>query len=63
MAIIRLKSTNPNFSFDIGKNPQSEMLIRSVRKELTDGWYTDESYFNVYFKDADNRGYCEGRKG
>ena len=54
MAIVQLKSTNPNFSFVIRKNPQSGMLIRSVRKGLAYGWYTDESCFNVYFKDADN---------
>jgi len=54
MAIIRLKSTNPHFSFIISKNPASGMLIRSVRKGLAYGWYTDESCFNVYFKDADN---------
>jgi len=54
MAIIRLKSTNPNFSFIIHKNPKSGMLIRSVRKGLAYGWYTDESHFNIYFKDADN---------
>ena len=54
MAIIQLKSTNPDFSFIIHKNPASGMLIRSVRKGLAYGWYTDESCFNVYFKDADN---------
>ena len=54
MAIIQLKSTNPSFSFIIRKNPQSGMLIRSVRKGLAYGWYTDQFCFNIYFKDADN---------
>jgi len=54
MAIIQVKSTNPHFSFVIRKNPVSGMLIRSIRKGLAYGWYTDESCFNVYFKDADN---------
>ena len=54
MAIIGLKSTNPDFSYILRKNPDSGMLIRSIRKGLAYGWYTDEQCFNVYFKDADN---------
>ncbi|MCS7460990.1 class I SAM-dependent methyltransferase [Paenibacillus doosanensis] len=54
MAIVQLKSTNPEFSFIIKKNPQSGMQLRSVRKGLAYGWYTDPSAYNVYFKDADN---------
>lgn len=36
------------------KNPNSGMLLRSVRKGMAYGWYTDAQTFNVYFKDADN---------
>ncbi|XEC95997.1 class I SAM-dependent methyltransferase [Paenibacillus tarimensis] len=54
MAIVQLKSTNPKFSFLIKKNPHSGMLLRTIRKGIACGWYTDESTFNVYFKDADN---------
>ncbi|MBW7452578.1 class I SAM-dependent methyltransferase [Paenibacillus sepulcri] len=54
MAIVQLKSTNPRFSFLIKKNPGTGMLLRSVRKGMAYGWYTDEATFNVYFKDADN---------
>jgi len=54
MAIVQVKSTNPDFSFVIKKNPQSGMLLRAVRKGMAYGWYTDEGTFNVYFKDADN---------
>lgn len=54
MAIVQLKSTNPKLSFIIKKNPGSGMLLRSVRKGIAYGWYTDDSTFNVYFKDADN---------
>lgn len=54
MAIVPLRSTNPKFSFLIKKNPGSGMLLRSIRKGTAYGWYTDESAFNVYFKDADN---------
>ena len=53
MAIIGLRSTNPEFSYIIRKNPESGMLIRSIRKGLGFGWYLDAQCFNVYFKDAD----------
>lgn len=54
MAIIQVRSTNPQFSFLIKKNPNSGMLLRSIRKGMAYGWYTGEHTFNVYFKDADN---------
>ncbi|BBH22270.1 hypothetical protein Back11_36150 [Paenibacillus baekrokdamisoli] len=54
MAIVQLKSTNPNFTFLIKKNPNTGMQLRSVRKGIAYGWYTDDAVFNVYFKDADN---------
>ncbi|MFX3635890.1 MAG: class I SAM-dependent methyltransferase [Candidatus Pristimantibacillus sp.] len=54
MAIVQVKSTNPEFSFLIRKNPETGMLLRSVRKGMAYGWYADDSTFNVYFKDADN---------
>lgn len=54
MAIVQIRSTNPDFSFLIKKNPHSGMLLRSIRKGLAYGWYSDKQSFNVYFKDADN---------
>lgn len=54
MAIVQIKSTNPQFSFLIKKNPHSGMILRSIRKGMAYGWYSDEQTFNVYFKDADN---------
>ncbi|WP_150274957.1 class I SAM-dependent methyltransferase [Paenibacillus tepidiphilus] len=54
MAIVQVRSTHPQFSFLLKKNPQSGMQLRSVRKGLAYGWYTDEQTYNVYFKDADN---------
>lgn len=54
MAIVQVRSTNPQFSFLIKKNPNFGMMLRSVRKGTAYGWYTDELTFNVYFKDADN---------
>ncbi|WP_373228773.1 class I SAM-dependent methyltransferase [Cohnella sp.] len=54
MAIVQVKSSNPKLSFLIKKNPSSGMLLRSVRKGMAYGWYSDDATFNVYFKDADN---------
>lgn len=54
MAIVQVKSSNPMLSFLIKKNPNSGMLLRTVRKGVAYGWYTNDSTFNVYFKDADN---------
>ncbi|WCF11473.1 methyltransferase domain-containing protein (plasmid) [Paenibacillus thiaminolyticus] len=54
MAIIQVKSSNPNFSFVIRKNPATGMLLREIRKGLGYGWFSDDNTYNVYFKDADN---------
>ncbi|NQX60332.1 class I SAM-dependent methyltransferase [Paenibacillus qinlingensis] len=54
MAIVQVKSTNPKFSFLIKKNPNSGIMLRSIRKGLAYGWYTNDATYNVYFKDADN---------
>nr|WP_246354178.1 class I SAM-dependent methyltransferase [Paenibacillus phytohabitans] len=49
-----MKSTNPQFTFLIKKNPQSGMQLRPVRKGIAYGWYSDDATYNVFFKDADN---------
>ncbi|KGL41837.1 SAM-dependent methyltransferase [Listeria newyorkensis] len=54
MAIIQVKSTNPDFSFLIKKNPESGMMLRQMRKGIAHGWYSATDTYNVYFKDADN---------
>lgn len=54
MAIVQVKSTNPQFTYLIKKNPQTGMILRAIRKGIAQGWYSDESTFNIYFKDADN---------
>jgi len=54
MAIVQVRSTNPQFSFLIKKNPNTGMMLRSIRRGMAYGWYTDQQTFNVYFKDADN---------
>ncbi len=54
MAIVQLQSSNPALSFILKKNPNSGMLIRTIRKGNAHGWYSGNDQFNVYFKDADN---------
>lgn len=54
MAIIQIKSSNPDFSFIIKKNPASGMQLRSIRKGIAYGWYHGTGTYNIYFKDADN---------
>jgi small RNA 2'-O-methyltransferase len=54
MAIFQLQSTHPKLSYIIGKNSESGMQIKSIRKGKAFGWYSNESCFNVYFKDAEN---------
>lgn len=54
MAIVQVKSTNPNFTFLIKKNPATGMQLRPIRQGMAYGWYSDDATFNVYFKDADN---------
>lgn len=54
MAIVQIRSENPHFSFMIKKNPLSGLSLRSIRKGIAYGWYTNDTTYNVYFKDADN---------
>ncbi|MBP2000824.1 SAM-dependent methyltransferase [Paenibacillus shirakamiensis] len=54
MAIIQLKSSHPQFSFLMKKNPNSGMQLRAIRKGMGYGWYSDDCTYNVYFKDASN---------
>lgn len=54
MAILELHSLNPDFSFIIGKNPSSGMLVKSIRKGKAFGWYPDETRYAIYFKDGEN---------
>jgi small RNA 2'-O-methyltransferase len=54
VAIVQVKSVNPNFTFLIKKNPGTGMQLRPVRQGMAYGWYSDDATFNVYFKDAEN---------
>jgi SAM-dependent methyltransferase len=54
MAFLQLESNNPKFSFLIGKNPVSGMVVKSLRHGLLFGYYTpeNETQFNCWFKDS-----------
>lgn len=54
MAIVQIRSANPQFSFLIKKNPGSGMMLRAIRKGMAYGWYSNDETYNIYFKDADN---------
>ena len=47
MAIVQIKSTHPNFSFLIKKNPNSGMMLRSIHKGVAYGWYTDKQTYDI----------------
>jgi 2-polyprenyl-3-methyl-5-hydroxy-6-metoxy-1,4-benzoquinol methylase len=55
MALLQLRSTNPDLSFIIMKNPATGLVMRENRQGILSGWFskgrTDE--YNVWFKDSD----------
>jgi len=55
MAFLQLRSTNPNFSFLLKKNPASSLIAKELRKGVLFGYYSDAGQaFNAYFRDAFN---------
>lgn len=56
MAFLQLKSTNPNFSYLIRKNPASGLIARELRKGTLFGYYSegDVETYNIYFRDGFN---------
>jgi 2-polyprenyl-3-methyl-5-hydroxy-6-metoxy-1,4-benzoquinol methylase len=55
MAFLQLKSTNPEYSYLIKKNPTSGLHARSLRKGTVFGYFSDEGRtYNIYFRDAFN---------
>lgn len=53
MALLTVKSTNPNFSFVTCKNPATGMLVKEIRLGKAFGWFSqDNQCYNIYFKDA-----------
>lgn len=55
MAFIQIKSDNDKLSYVLGKNPQSGMQIREIRRGRAFAWYTpeNEKEYNVWFKDSE----------
>lgn len=55
MAIIQVKTIDPNFGYIIRKNPNSGMQLRGIRQGTAFAWYSNNNTaFNIFFKDADN---------
>lgn len=54
MGILLTKSTNPDFSYVLFKNPNSGMICKNLRKGTSFGWYGKEDTYLVYFKDSHN---------
>lgn len=52
MALMQIKSSNPNLSFILKKNPSSGMMIVEHKSGHLFGWYSPSlTEYNVYFKD------------
>lgn len=55
MAYLQIKSTNPDFSHSLKKNPSSGMTLREFRRGTFFGWFSDNNQtYNLYFKDGDD---------
>ncbi len=56
MAYCILESSNPEFSFIIGKNPTSGPIIKELRAGHLFGWYPkrDQQKFCMFFKDSED---------
>lgn len=54
MAILKLKSTNENFSHVISKNPASGMIAKGLRQGVSFGWFGDNETYLIFFKDSMN---------
>lgn len=55
MAFLQVKSNNPKLSFILRKNPETGMIVRSLKQGRLFGYYSDaDSAFNCYFKDHEH---------
>ena len=55
MCLLKLKSTNPNFSYILHKNPESGMQLRSMRQGTAFGFYPNKTdTYLIFFKDGIN---------
>ena len=54
MALLHLKSTNPNFGWVIAKNPATGLIAKEVKKGTMFGYFPNDLIYTIYFKDAPN---------
>ena len=56
MGFLQVKSTNKNLSYVISKNPMTGMIMKSLRRGVLYGYYSenDDMTYNVYFRDSDS---------
>jgi cyclopropane fatty-acyl-phospholipid synthase-like methyltransferase len=52
MSILQITTTNPHLSWILRKNPASGMLITELRQGMIFSWYSNDTTYNAYFKDA-----------
>jgi len=56
MAILQIKSNNPNLSYVIAKNPETGLIAKKLRLGQIFGYFSHEdTTYNIYFKDAPNQ--------
>lgn len=54
MALLKLNSNNPNFSFAIAKNPATGMLARNLHRGTLFGYFANDNTYVAFFKDSPN---------
>lgn len=57
MALLQIKTNNPNLSFILVKNPNTGMVLRRYRQGTIFGFYSENknnTEYNLYFKDGDD---------
>jgi 2-polyprenyl-3-methyl-5-hydroxy-6-metoxy-1,4-benzoquinol methylase len=55
MALLHLKSTNPNFSYVILKNPETGLIAKTLKRGTLFGFFSANDTYTAYFKDASNQ--------
>ncbi len=55
LALLTIKSTNPQFSFILSKNPSSGLLVKSCRLGHLYGWFSlnNSQEYYIWFRDSD----------
>ena len=52
MAYVQLETENTMLSWIINKNPESGMIMRSMRQGIVTGWFSSNHRYNIFFKDG-----------